>query len=144
MGHQNGQNIIQKKRSLKRYRKNRLCVERLEDRLLALEAKIKSVKSPNYSGMPRGGEPVTIDDLISDKIELEKRIARLKEKGKALKCEILEEIDTLEDSRYCEILEAFFIDCLPLSEIAENEGYTERHVYRLYTEAVSILSENSQ
>ena len=90
--------------------------------------------------MPRGGTPVTIEELLSDKIELEERIERLKGKSKNLKRKILEEIDTLEDPRYCEVLESFFIDNKTLETIAEDEGYTIRHVYRLYSEAIKVLA----
>lgn len=134
------QEIEKKKRSLKRYRKNNACVNRLEVKLHLLDERIKSVRSPNYSSMPRGGTPVTIEELISDKVELEERIERLKSKGKKLKREILAEIDTLEDPRYCEILESFFIECKSLEMIAEDENYSVRHVYRLYSEAIELLT----
>ena len=133
------QEIENKKKSLKRYRKNCACVHRLEKKLALLDDRIISIKSPNFSGMPRGGQPVTLADLISDKDELEKRIERLKNKGRQIKSEILEEIDTLEDSRYCEILEAYFIDGLSMEDIAENEGYSVRQIYKLYSEAINIL-----
>lgn len=129
-----------KKRSLKRYRKNLACVNRLEDKLNLLEERIKSVRSPNYSGMPRGGTPITIDDLLSDKEDLEKRIARLKKKGDKIKSDILEEIDTLEDPRYCEVLESYMIDCKRIEDIAEEMGYTEVHIYNLYKQAIKILT----
>ena len=138
------QEIVKKKRYLKRYRKNIACINRLEEKLYLLDERIKSVKSPSLSGMPRGSVPVTIDELISDKLELEKRIARLKKKSKNIKSEILEEIDSLDDPRYCEILEAYFIECLSIEDIAEREMYTTRHVYRLYDKAVSILALNRQ
>ena len=138
------QEIEKKKRSLKRYKKNLACIRRLEDKLALLDARINSIRSPNLSGMPRGGTPITMEDLIADKLELEDRIKRLKSKSSGLKSQVLDEIDSLEDPRYCEILEAFFIDCLPLDDIADNEGYTVRHVYRLYSEAVTILALNRQ
>lgn len=138
------QEIEKKKRSLKRYKKNLACIGRLEDKLALLDERIKSVKTPSLSGMPRGGTPITSADLIADKIELEERIERLKRKKSDLKRQILEEIDSLEDPRYCEILEAFFIDCLSLDDIADQEGYTVRHVYRLYSEAVTQLALNRQ
>lgn len=138
------QEIERKKRSLKRYKKNRACVDRLEEKLSLLDDRIKSIKTPSLSGMPRGGQPITIDELMSDKMDLEKRIARLKEKADNLKYEILEEIDTLDDVRYVEILESFFIDCIDLEDIADNEGYTVRHVYRLYSEAVTKLALTNQ
>ena len=138
------QEIERKKRSLKRYKKNLVCIGRLEEKLALLDDRIKSVKSPNMSGMPRGGTPVTIADLLSDKVELEERIERQKAKSKDLKKEILEEIDSLDDIRHTEVLESFFIDGISLEDIADNEGYTVRHVYRLYSEAVTQLALNRQ
>ena len=138
------QEIESKKRSLKRYKKNKALVGRLEEKLTLLEGKLTSVRSPKYSDMPRGGVPVTVEELISDKIELEERIERLRAKGRDLRSEILAEIDTLEDTRYVEVLESFFIDGYTLEEIADNEGYTVRHVYRLYSEAVTFLALRKQ
>lgn len=137
------QAIKQKKRSLKRYKNNLVCIRRLEEKLYHLDEKIKSVKSSNLSGMPRGGIPVTIEDLISDKTDLERRIKRRKEKNKIVKSQILDEIDSLDDSRYCEILEAFFIDCKTIPDIAEEMGYTDRYIYDLYSQAVAELALNN-
>lgn len=143
MENQHNQEIEKKKRSLKRYKKNIACVDRLEEKLVLLDARIKSVKSPNLSGMPRGGTPVTTAELLSDKIDLEKRIERLKVKGRQLKSEILDEIDSLEDPRHCDVLEAYFIDCSTISEIAEDMGYTDRYIYDLYKSAIEKLTFNS-
>lgn len=132
--------IKKKKRSLKRYKVNLACIGRLEEKLTLLDERIKSVKSPNYSGMPRGGTPVTIEELLSDKLDLEKRIKRLKDKGKRFKDQILEEIDSLEDPRYCEVLECYMIEGMRISDIAEDMGYTEVHIYNLYREAIKELA----
>lgn len=129
-----------KKQSLKRYRKNVACIERLEKKLVLLDERITSIRSPSFSDMPRGGVPVTIDDLMSDKIDLEDRIKRLKAKSRDLKNAVCEEIDSLEDPRYCEILEAHFIDGLSFEDIAEEMGYTERNVIKLYSEAITLLT----
>ena len=137
------QEIKKKKRSLKRYRVNRACIGRLEEKLTLLDERIKSVKSPNYSGMPRGGTPVTVEELLSDKIDLEKRIKRLKDKSKIVKDQILEEIDSLEDPRYCEVLESYLIDCKNMSEISEDMGYTDRYIYDLYRNAIEDLTFHS-
>lgn len=133
-----------KKRSLRRYRKNLACIERLEEKLALLDDRITGLKSPSLSGMPRGGVPVTIDDLMSDKLDLEDRIKRLKAKSRDLKREVCEEIDSLEDSTDCEILEAFFIDGKSFEEIAEDLGYTERRVIARYSEAIKKLSLSDQ
>ena len=134
------QEIKKKKRSLKRYRNNLACIGRLEEKLTLLDERIKSVKSPNYSSIPRGGKPITIEDLLADKIDLEKRIKRLKDKGKRIKDQILEEIDTLEDPKYSEVLEAYFIDCMSISDIAEEMGYSDRYIYDLYKDAINLLA----
>ena len=139
MENQFSQEIKNKKHSLKKYKVNRACVSRLEEKLTLLDERIKSIKSPNYSGMPRGGTPVTIADLLSDKVDLEKRIQRLKDKGKRLKDSIIEEIDSLEDPKQAEVLELFLIDCMTIEEIAEDMGYTDRYIYDLYRDAINEL-----
>lgn len=144
MENQENQEIASKKRFLKRYRKNLNCIVRLEEKLATLEFKLNSVRSSNLSGMPRGGQPVTMADMIADKEDLENRIERLKKKSKKFKSEILEEIDSLDEPRYVAVLEGFFIDCLSMEDIAENEGYTVRHVYSLYHDAVKALTLNRQ
>lgn len=132
--------IERKKRYLKRYRKNIALIERLENKLADLNERIYKIKSPTFSGMPRGSVPVDVADLISDRDELKERIDRLKSKGKSLKVETLEIIDELDDVRYAEILESFLIDCKSLEDISEDMGYTVRHVTRLYSEALSQVS----
>lgn len=131
--------LIRKKRYMKRYKKNNTLINRLENKLADLDARMYKIKSPNYSDMPRGGTPVTMEDLMSEKLETEERINRLCVKGKKLRSETLEKIDTLEDSRYAEILELFFINSMGFDAIAEKTGYTVRHVIRLYTESIEQL-----
>lgn len=133
-----------KKRYLKRYKRNGILIDRLENKLRALEARIQGVKSPSLSGMPRGGEPVTREDLIADKVDLERRIKKLKGKGDDIRREILDIIDELEDARYAEVLESFLIDDMTFKEIADDMDYTERHVIRLYSEAIDAVTLNSQ
>lgn len=125
---------------LRRYRNNVACIERLERKLVTLEGRITGLKSPSLSGMPRGGVPVTLADLLSDKMDFEDRIESLKEKSRDLKREVCEKIDSLENSKYCEILEAHFIDGKSFEQIADGLGYTERHVKKLYSEAITCLA----
>lgn len=129
-----------KKAYLRRYKKNIELINRLNEKLEMLNDRMITVKSPNYSGMPRGGTPVTQEDLISEIVELEDRIRRLKDKSRKLKVEILSKIDEIEDSRYAEVLESYFIDCKDFGLIADETGYTIRHIIRLYTEAINTMS----
>lgn len=135
------QAIESKKRSLKRYKKNLAKLSRLEEKLHILEERITSVRSPNYSGMPRGGTPVTLADLLADKIELEERIANQKEINREYKRAITKELDQLDNVKHIEVLELFFIDGLTPEEIAEELCYNVRTVYRLYSEGVKLLTE---
>ena len=129
----------EKKQWMKRYKKNLACIVRLEEKLTLLDDRLTSVKSPSLSGMPRGGTPVTSDDLIADKMELEERIRRLKEKGKVIKKEILNAIDDLSDPRFSGVLEAYFIDDLSFSEIAHDLNYSEKSVIRIYSQGIRAL-----
>jgi len=134
------QEVDRKKRFLRRYKKNKALIDRLKKKIINIDVRSKSLRSPKMSDMPRGGTPVSYDDLIAEKDELQQRVDRLEEKGKMLKAEILEKIDELEDTRYAEILESFFIECKSFNVIAEENDYTERHVIRLYSEAIKIMS----
>lgn len=134
------QAIESKKRSLKKYKKNLGKLSRLEEKLYTLDERIRSVRSPNLSGMPRGGTPVTLPDLLSDKSDLEERIARQRIVNHDLRLSILEELDQLDDVKHIEVLELFFIDCLTPEEIAEELNYNVRTVYRLYSEGVKLLT----
>ena len=89
--------------------------------------------------MPRGGTPITIEELLSDKVDLEKRIKRLKDKCKKIKDQILEEIDSLEDPRYCGVLECYMIECMSIEDIGNDMGYSERYTYDLYDKAIKQL-----
>lgn len=140
------QEIESKKRYLKRYRKNRALISRLKLKIKNLDDRIRGIRSPGFSDMPRGGTPITKEDLTAEKVDIERRIQRLEAKGKIIKEEIVDIIDELEDPRYAEILESFLVDCKDFGDIAEDNGYSTRHIERLYGEAikvvVGIMSEN--
>ena len=135
------QDIDFKKRYLKRYRKNRALISRLQNKIINLDDRIKSIRSPGFSDMPRGGTPITKEDLTAEKVDIERRIERLELKGGNIKNDIIDIIDELEDPRYAEILESFLIDCKDFGDIAEDNGYSVRHVERLYSEAIKAVVE---
>lgn len=128
-----------KKAWLRRYLNNRSNVDRLKTKLSLLNQKLSSPRSPNMSGMPRGGKPITEADLIVDKIELENRIQRLEYRGREYRREIINVIDDMNDYKYAGILEAWFINGDSPETIAENEGYTVRHIFHLYADAIERI-----
>lgn len=134
-----------KKNYLKRYKRNGILIARLESKLAAVKLRIETpLKSPGISDMPRGGERITTEDLIADKVDLERRIERLKARGRTLKRETENAIDTLTDERQAEVLELIMIHGLTPEEAAVEMDYSERHVQRLYSEAIDALTLNSQ
>lgn len=130
----------EKKEWLSRYRKNREVINRLEEKLANLDTQIYKIRTVSYSDQPKGGIPVTLNDLLTDKVELEDRINRLSKKGRKIKAEIIDKIDSLDNRKYCEILEAYFIDCKTLVQISYDMGYSDRHTRRMYSEAMQIIN----
>ena len=57
-----------KKKWLSRYRNNQIKIDKLSQRLENLEQRITSIKSPNLSVMPRGSVPVTMADMVADRM----------------------------------------------------------------------------
>ena len=129
-----------KKRYLKRYRRKLEVIERLEERVRALDSKIESLRSPSLSGMPRGGKAVTSEDMVADKIDLERRINALRLEADKARRKTLDLIDQVDDVRRGEVLEDYFIYGMSFGQIAEEMGYTERHIIRLYGEALDMIT----
>ena len=90
--------------------------------------------------MPRGGEHKSKEDLIAEKVDIERRIGRLEAKGKQLRTETLDLIDNLDNFHEAEVLERYLIDCEEFDEIADDMKFSERHVVRLYTSAVGKIT----
>lgn len=129
-----------KKRYLRQYRKNRALVNRLKNKIKNLDERMTSLRSPTLSDMPRGGTPITNEDLLAEKDELIERLNRLEDKGRKIKSELLDKIDDLDDPRYAEVLESYFIDCKTLETIADENSYTMRHIVRLYSDAIKSMT----
>lgn len=129
----------QTKEYLKRYRKNRALVNRLKDKIATYDERLTGLKSPSFSGMPKSHNYEGNDDILSHKAETEKRIKRLDEKGAVMRQEILDAIDTLDNVLNAQVLEMFCIDCMSISEIAEEIGYSDRRVASIYSKAIQCI-----
>ena len=64
----------------------------------------------------------------------------MSKRGRKIKAEIIDKIDSLDNRKYCEILEAYFIDCKTLVQISYDMGYSDRHTRRMYSEAMQIIN----
>lgn len=107
-------------------------IEDDEERLARLDARLYDAPIKKISDMPRGGQPVTIDSLVAQKIELQDRI---NEKC-ARRNEILNRIESLPDHRDRRILKLEFIDDLTHEQVAERINYSVAQTRRYYEAAL--------
>lgn len=73
--------------------------------------------------------------------ELQSRINAHRDKSRRIRRDILDRIDQLEDVKQAEVLSLYFVDCQSIEEIAAELSYSERHVRRLYSDAINELIE---
>ena len=132
---------VKKKKYLSRYINNLRKVERLESKLDILKDRLTSTCSPSCSGMPRGGSPYTVEDMIVDVADLETRLEGLRAKGRNIKRETLDYIDTLVNPVYAEILERQYIDELSHTEIGKLLGHTTSTIGLYYRRAIAELED---
>ncbi|MHC5215410.1 hypothetical protein ACYSNR_02010 [Enterococcus sp. LJL128] len=133
-----------KKYYLKRYRNYLLRIERLKDKLKLIENRLIGLQSVQIKDMPSGGIPLSKDDLFEEKEEIEHRIKRLTTNSKKVKTEIYDCIDKIDDFRFAEILESYFVDNKTLEEIAEDKAYSVQHVGYLYSKALEEIDIRKQ
>ena len=107
-------------------------IEDDEERLARLDARLYDAPIKKISDMPRGGQPVTIDSLVNQKIELQDRI---NEKC-ARRNEILNRIENLPDHRDRRILKLEFIDDLTHEQVSERINYSVAQTRRYYEAAL--------
>lgn len=107
-------------------------IEDDEERLARLDARLYSPGAVNISDMPKGGQPVTMDSLVAQKMELEERINRKCMKRRA----ILDSIERMANARDRLILKYRFVDDLTHDEVAERINYSNMQVRRYYEEAL--------
>jgi DNA-directed RNA polymerase specialized sigma subunit len=107
-------------------------IEDDEERLARLDARLYDAPIKKISDMPRGGQPVTIDTLVNQKMELQKQI---NEKC-AQRKEIIDRIESLRDHRDRRILKLEFIDDLTHEQVAERINYSVAQTRRYYEAAL--------
>lgn len=131
--------VRQKKYALKKYRRQMAKISWLENKLRELDFTLEGMKNKEITDMPRGGQPVDIDDLLSKKEELEIRINNLVQKSRVTRTILYNWLDNLDDERCSEILEMYFIDLLSFEDIADIKHYSTRHVNRLYSKGLNEI-----
>lgn len=106
-----------------------------------LRTKARSLRSPAMSGMPRGGTRITSEDLECEIADLENRKKKFILLAEGEKERIQSIVDHVIELKYNRFLTLYYVKCMDIYDIAEQEGYSERHIWRIYSEAKEKLSE---
>lgn len=128
-----------KKRWLNRYQKILDKLSMQEEELARLDDEILKTKSPNYSGMPRGGKGKDLEDLIQEKVLLEDIINDTCRRKVEIQSEILRAIYELSDPRKIIVLKRYHLNGKGFNTISDELGYSVRHVRRFYSQGVEEL-----
>ncbi len=104
-----------------------------EERLARLDARLYSPGAVKVSDMPRGGQPITMETLVAEKIELQDRINAKCAQRRA----ILESIESMPSERDRRILKLRFVDGMTHEEVAERINYSVMQTRRFYETALT-------
>lgn len=107
-------------------------IEDDEERLARLDARLYDAPIKKITDMPRGGQPVTMESLVAQKIELQEQINAKCAQRK----EIIDRIESLRDHRDRRILKLEFIDDLTHEQVAERINYSVAQTRRYYEAAL--------
>ena len=111
-----------------------------EIKIERLQEKLVNVKAIAINDEPKGGTSISQLDLLNDKIDYEKRLKKLKDLSVIYKEEITNVIDKLDDTKYIDVLELFFIDCLDFDDIANCLNFSVRYTITLYSKGIELIS----
>ena len=110
-------------------------IDKATERVERLRARLEAGRLNQLTGMPRGGNAdwtETADVLI----ELEKTVnARVREMCR-IKRLAMEAIESVDEMRYREVLELYYLDGYTWDKVAETMGYDVRHITRLHGKAL--------
>ncbi len=103
-----------------------------EERLARLDARLYTPGAVKISDMPRGGQPVTMQSLVDEKLELQERINAKNSRRRA----ILDAIESMRSERDRRVLKLHFIDNMTHEQVAERINYSVTQTRRYYETAL--------
>ena len=110
-------------------------IDKAQERVERLRARLEAGRMSQITGMPRGGGAdwtETADTLI----ELERVVnARIREMCRVKRL-AMEAIEAVEEMRLREVLELYYLDGYTWEKVAETMGYDVRHITRLHGKAL--------
>ena len=110
-------------------------IDEATERVMRLRARLETGRMAQISDMPRGGGS-DWTDTANALIDLEHTMnARIREMCKVKRL-AMEAIEAVEEMRYREVLELYYLDGYTWEKVAEQMGYDVRHVTRLHGKAL--------
>lgn len=114
-----------------------ICIRQKENELRDLKSIIYSVPASNFGDeRVRRSLKNTTYSKVDDSIELEQIIAKQKNDYIKTKHRIIDEIQKLNRSDYITLLTARYIEFKTFEQIADEMGYSYRHITRLHKDAL--------
>ena len=114
-----------------------------EERLARLDARLYSPPPKRITDMPRGGQPVTMEALVAEKIELQDQI-----NAKCFQRTMIKQsIEAMPRARDRRILKLMYIDGLTQESTAEQINYSltqTRRYHEMALEHFVIMNTNGQ
>ena len=110
-------------------------IDEATERVMRLRSRLETGRMAQISDMPRGGNS-DWTDTANALIDLEHTMnARIREMCKVKRL-AMEAIEAVEEMRYREVLELYYLDGYTWEKVAEQMGYDVRHVTRLHGKAL--------
>lgn len=127
------------KKILGRYKTLMGMAETLDRQARELGDRAETTGSKKISDMPRGGKHATMEDLLAEKADLERRRDGFLKKAEEEKPKVQQYIDRVESERHNHLLYGLYLQDKSVEEIADAEGYSVRQEWRIYKEAHRIV-----
>ena len=110
-------------------------IDRATERVDRLRARLEAGRLNRLTGMPRGGNEDWTDTADS-LIELERVVnARVREMCRVKRL-AMEAIEAVEEMRYREALELYYLDGYSWEQVAKQMCYDVRHIHRIHGKAL--------
>lgn len=136
------QNIIKTKQYLSRVHEIDKMIQYKQKRIDELSEQISSTKSPNYSDervqtSPNGDEiPRMVIKLVSLQEEMDADIESLID----AKNDIMRMLDNIQDADAIIVLYKYYFEYKSMLKIAEDMGYSDRTIQRIYRRGIEKLT----
>lgn len=134
------------KKYLRKFKRVSQKIEYLKRRIEEVDSKLNRTKSfdPQIERIEGGYDQNRIDDLISLKDSLERRLRNQLEKSWSLRDSRMRAIDTIQSEVESQVLEMYYIDLDDLDTIASKLHLSTRTVRRAYNNGLRIMEPQSE